>query len=182
MIGFLWSQEEFSFKESHLAQMSMLVHVNFLVFMQVVLGKMSHVMLTSNYWARALQQIVAQKVKYKQVDGAILGSQGYKNSNQPNRKADFSLSSSQAATELDRNSTKLLSLLASMISRCKCLALTTPTYTSPVFNMAAEVIEHIDALSFKQAANIIGGSLVAEFNEIQSQGPGMDYGGRAQPG
>lgn len=39
--------------------MMTLVHVNYIVFMQVILNKMSHNMLQANFWARSLQQIVA---------------------------------------------------------------------------------------------------------------------------
>lgn len=54
MLGFLFSHEEFTFKETHLKPMVTLVHVNFLVFMQVLLNKMSHNMLAANFWARSL--------------------------------------------------------------------------------------------------------------------------------
>jgi hypothetical protein len=43
--GFLMSQEEFKFKDTHLQYMMMLVHINFIVFMQVILNKMSPGML-----------------------------------------------------------------------------------------------------------------------------------------
>lgn len=33
MLGFLFSHEEFTFKDSHLKQMIQLVHINFIVFM-----------------------------------------------------------------------------------------------------------------------------------------------------
>lgn len=81
MLGFLFSHEDFTFKESHVKHMVMLVHLNFIVFMQVILNKMSVGMLNSNFWARSLQQIVGQKVKYKRSDSGkkIFGSQGYKN-------------------------------------------------------------------------------------------------------
>jgi hypothetical protein len=39
--------------------MIQLVHINFIVFMQVILNKMSNAMLAANFWARSLQQIVA---------------------------------------------------------------------------------------------------------------------------
>jgi uncharacterized membrane protein YagU involved in acid resistance len=82
LLGFLFSHEEFTFKDSHLRHMIQLVHINFIVFMQVILNKMSNAMLAANFWARSLQQIVAQKVKYKRSDSGrqIFGSQGYRNS------------------------------------------------------------------------------------------------------
>lgn len=45
MLGFLMSQEEFKFKDSHFQYMMMLVHINYIVFMQVILNKMSPGML-----------------------------------------------------------------------------------------------------------------------------------------
>jgi hypothetical protein len=59
LLGFLFSHEEFTFKDSHLRHMIQLVHVNFIVFMQVILNKMSNTMLAANFWARSLQQIVS---------------------------------------------------------------------------------------------------------------------------
>ena len=66
MLGFLFSHEDFTFKETHLKQIAELVHINFIVFMQTILNKLTPAMLAANFWARSLQQIVAQKIKYKQ--------------------------------------------------------------------------------------------------------------------
>lgn len=55
MLGFLFSHEDFTFKETHFKQIISLIHINFIVFMQVILNKLTPKMLNSNFWARSLQ-------------------------------------------------------------------------------------------------------------------------------
>lgn len=59
MLGFLFSHEDFTFKDSYFKEIMALVHINFIVFMQVILNKLTPAMLGANFWARSLQQIVA---------------------------------------------------------------------------------------------------------------------------
>ena len=59
LLGFLTSHEEYTFKEGYIKHIVALIHVNFIIFMQVILNKLTPGMLRANFWARSLQQIVA---------------------------------------------------------------------------------------------------------------------------
>lgn len=173
--------------------MVMLVHINFIVFMQVILNKMSHSMLAANFWARSLQQIVSQKVKYKRSDSGrhIFGSQGYKNQkvreststvnrsgrSKARERVDFALSSSQATQEFERNTRQIISLFANMMGRCRYSQQAgedMSVYMHPLFQTVADVSNHMDQLSFKDASNLIGSSLIDDFSEIDSTDENAD--------
>ena len=61
VVGFLVSNQEFDFKASHLEPLAEAVHGSFLLFMRLILGKLSPEAFKSNFWARSLQQIVGSK-------------------------------------------------------------------------------------------------------------------------
>ena len=57
-IGFLISNEDFSFADSHLKDAMLLICKGFLTFMRVILSKLTTRMLQTFFWARKLEEIV----------------------------------------------------------------------------------------------------------------------------
>ena len=61
VLGFLISNQDFTFQLSHLQPLSELAHNSFLIFMRIILSNFSQDMFQTNFWARSMQQIVHRK-------------------------------------------------------------------------------------------------------------------------
>ena len=57
-IGFLISNEDFSFADTYLKDAMILICKGFLTFMRVILSKLTTTMLQTFFWARKLETIV----------------------------------------------------------------------------------------------------------------------------
>lgn len=65
VLGYLISNQDYSFQEAHLAYLAYHVHNGFLIFMKCILQKFTAEMFNGNYWARSLQELVNLKTKRK---------------------------------------------------------------------------------------------------------------------
>ena len=61
VLGFMISNQDFSFQKSHMQPLTVNIHNSFLVFMKIILQKFTPEMLNYNFWARSLNQIVVSK-------------------------------------------------------------------------------------------------------------------------
>lgn len=67
-IGFLISNDDFTFADSFLKEAMSYVCKSFLTFMRVILSKLTTTMLSNFFWARKLEEIVTQKMKVDNAD------------------------------------------------------------------------------------------------------------------
>jgi len=164
-IGFLISNDDFTFADSFLKESMSAVSKGFLTFMRIILSKLTTAMLANLFWARKLEEIVTQKMK---TDNADPNFRMNILRNSPNPSA---LSGSQAVEQLNRVNTYTDKVIQNMFEEIEGMRLDgkdVEKYEHKLFATIADVLTHMDKLSFKEVSTLIGQSLVADFAELDA--------------